>query len=157
MPKQRFFGLLIDREEEPTPKWWGFGKEIYQTLLEALLSDDYANFMDPYNGLDAEVSVVTKAGNKTEYSAPKLVFKRKESRLAADKTAEQSIYDSITPLSEVFKPLTSAEMTQALEDYLTFDRKDTEEVVKGGTSKSSSDDEPPVEDIEAAFKKALES
>jgi hypothetical protein len=76
MPKQRFYGLVLDREDTTnTPKWWGFGKEIYQQLVEALLSDDWNIFMDTNEGHDAEVSVVVKAGAKDSYSAPKLVFK----------------------------------------------------------------------------------
>src|SRR3990172_4710465 len=37
-PRQRVYCAMIDRaDEEPTPRYWGFGKEIYQQLIEALL------------------------------------------------------------------------------------------------------------------------
>jgi hypothetical protein len=138
MPKQRFYGLVVDREDPKlTPKWWGFGKEIYMQLLEALLNPEYATFMDPYEGLDADVSVVQKTGGKTEYSAPKLVFKRKESKLASTSEREQEIYNAITPLTEVFKPLTESEITAKLTAWLEFKATDGGEVTKGAEASVS--------------------
>lgn len=160
MPKQRYFGLLVDRgDDTSTPKWWGFGKEIYQTLLEALLNPQYENFMDPYDGLDADVSIVTKAGNKSEYNAPKLVFHRKESKLAKDQDTYQHIMNSVTPLSDIFKPMSSADMQAALQSWLDMDETDGGEVVKGGETKAApveASEDTPLQDLDQAFRKALE-
>jgi hypothetical protein len=159
MPKQRFYGLVIDREDPKLqPKWWGFGKEIYQQLLEALLSEDYGSFMDPYTGIDADVSVVLKSGGKTEYSAPKLVFKRKETKLAPTSEKEQEIYNAITPLSEVFKPLTEAEITEKLSTWLNLSEKDGGEVVKSAsptTSEDNGENSDGIKDLNDAFEAAL--
>lgn len=161
MPKQRFYGLVVDREDPKVqPKWWGFGKEIYAQLLEALLNPEYASFMDPYEGLDADVTIVVKSGGKTEYSAPKLVFKRKESKLVASSEKEQEIYNAITPLSEVFKPLTESEITAKLTAWLEFTAKDGEEVVKTAASSAAAtetqgDTDGNIKNLDDAFEAAL--
>lgn len=159
MPKQRFYGLIIDREDpSASPKWWGFGKEIYGQLLEALLNEEYRNFMDPYEGLDAEVKVVAKAGGKSEYSAPSLTFKRKESKLASDQQSVEKILQSVTPLSEVFKPLTEVEIQERLASWMKLDEKDGEEIVKKGAQSSSSAEsssEVNYKDLDEAFEQAL--
>jgi hypothetical protein len=159
MPKQRFYGLVVDREDPKLqPKWWGFGKEIYMQLLESLLNEDYSNFMDTAAGKDAIVTVVTKAGGKTEYSAPKLVFRPKDTPLA---TAEkqQEIYNAITPLSEVFKPLTESEITAKLTAWLEFKASDGEELVKSNSGTTESAEEPTnggnFKDLDDAFEAAL--
>lgn len=161
MPKQRFYGVVVDREDPKLqPKWWGFGKEIYQQLLEGLLSEDYGNFMDPKAGKDAVVTVVSKSSGKNEYSAPKLVFRVKDTALAADETKEQEIYNAIVPLSEVFKPLTNSEITEKLTAWLEFTNKDGDEVVKTSSSSESATQltEPSsgnFKDLDEAFEAAL--
>lgn len=160
MPKQRFYGVVVDREDPKlTPKWWGFGKEIYQTLLESLLSEDYGNFMEPHAGKDAVVTVVAKSNGKSEYNAPKLVWRIKDTPLAPSSEKEQEIYNNIVPLSEVFKPLTEAEITAKLTAWLEFKATDGEEVVKtSATSESQNDSDEQsstIKDLDAAFEAAL--
>jgi hypothetical protein len=160
MPKQRFYGLVVDREDPKlAPKWWGFGKEIYTQLLEALLNPEYGSFMDPYEGLDADVTVIQKTGGKTEYSAPKLVFRRKESKLANSTEKEQEIYTAITPLAEVFKPLSKQEIEEKLQTWLKMSSTDGAEVVKGAETQSeTSQGEAPsgnFKDLDDAFEQAL--
>jgi len=161
MPKQRFYGLMIDREDTTmSPKWWGFGKEIYQKLIEALLSEDYSSFMDPHTGLDAEIKVTIKTGGKTEYASPDLTFKRKESKLADDASKIQDIMNNITPLTEIYKPMTNVEIQEALQGWLKLDETDGVEVVKGGSPQPSAPSEGgedvAYKDLDAAFQKALE-
>jgi hypothetical protein len=116
--------------------------------------------MDPYEGLDADVTIVVKSGGKTEYSAPKLVFKRKESKLVASSEKEQEIYNAITPLSEVFKPLTESEITAKLTAWLEFTAKDGEEVVKTAASSAAAtetqgDADGNIKNLDDAFEAAL--
>jgi len=179
MPKQRFFGLVLDREDETlTPKWWGFGTEIYQFLIEALCSDDWGVILNEADGHDAEVSVITKTGAKFEYNAPKLVFKKKQTKLLEDSSRLKQMYESITPLSEVFKPLTNVEIQAALGEWLNLTESDGAELTKGGngtqpeegistdsdgaeltksgkTSHVSTDSDVTYKDLDAAFQKAL--
>jgi hypothetical protein len=160
MPKQRFYGLVLDREDTTnSPKWWGFGKEIYQQLVEALLSEDWSIFMDTNEGHDAEVSVVVKAGAKDSYSAPKLVFKKRQTKLLEDPVKLQEMLSSITPLSEVFKPMTKQEIQAALDEWMNLTEKDGEELIKGGSVKEPSEgakEDASIKDLDAAFAKALE-
>jgi len=160
MPKQRFYGVIVDREDSQLkPRWWGFGKEIYGQLLEALGSEDYGTFMDPYQGFDAEVSVVVKSGASAEYNAPKLTFKRKESKLTDDPKKLEEILSTIEPLSEIYKPLTASEIQQRLSDFLNMSDKDGEEVKKtsAGTevASDSDTDQKDYKNIDDAFEAAL--
>lgn len=158
-PKQRFYGLVVDREDPTmTPKWWGFGKEIYQQLLEALLSEDWNTFMDLDAGNDATVTVVQKAGGKTQYSAPKLVFKPKQTKLTDDPKKVQEILNAITPISEVFKPLTDSEINEKLVNWLELKESDGGETVKSAEGTTTSDDSTEADgdrNLEDAFEKAL--
>jgi hypothetical protein len=151
MPKQRFYALVLDREDATqTPKWWGFGVEIYRELLEAFQNAEYSNFMNIEDGIDAEVRVVSKTG-KTTYNAPKLTFKRKESKLAATQEEIDTILSKIPPLSEVFKPITESEIDVILQGWTNMSETDGTETVKepeGDKHETSTED---YSDLEKKF------
>jgi hypothetical protein len=141
MPKQRFYAAMIDREDPTaTPKWWGFGKTIYQKLLEELLGDDYGGFLDPYTGNDAEVSLAAKTTGVT-YASTNFKFKKNSTKLADDTKRVEEILNAVTPISEVFKPLNAAEISEKLATWLQLSQDDGAEAVKGGSKAAAEDGE----------------
>lgn len=161
--KQRVYAAVIDRSEpNPIPRLWGFGKEIYQQLIESLLSEDYGSFLDPVNGLDAELKCEKAAD--AQWAKPKLTFKRKESRLAATDKQIQEILSAVPKVEDVFKPLTVNEINARLAAWLQMTEKDGSETVKGGNGASAAAAETTdgdegesdnIKDLDAAFEQAL--
>jgi len=160
--KQRVYAVMIDRSEPtPTPRLWGFGKEIYQQLIESLLSEDYGSFLDPVNGLDAELKCEKADG--AEWAKPKLTFKRKESRLAPNDKQIQEILSAAPRVDDIFKPLTTQEMNARLAAWLQMTEKDGAETVKGGNGQQTAEAEDSsedsgsenIKDLDAAFEQAL--
>lgn len=135
MPRQRWFALMVDRTDSMNPLYWGFGKTIYQKLLESLLSEDYGDFLDPLKGLDTEVKVSEKkAGpqvqkqNSNQFTSYDIVFKRKESPLTSTPEQLEKLYDAITPITEIYKPLTTGEIQARFNDWINMTDKDGEEL-----------------------------
>lgn len=162
--KQRVYAVVIDRADPTmTPKYWGFGKQVYETLLSYLMSEDYGSYMDPVNGLDLEIKYENKAGKAWPDTV--LTFKRKESRLAENDKKTQEILNNVVAIDEVFKPITVAEIKEKLNKWLsgnseedTSSESGSKEVVKGGgTTNNSKLGNEHVEDLEGAFDEALAS
>lgn len=161
--KQRVYAAMVDRSEpNPVPRLWGFGKEIYQQLIEALLSEDYGSFLDPVNGIDADLKCEKAAD--AQWAKPKLTFKRKESRLAATDKQIQEIVAAVPNVDDVFKPLTTGEINARLAAWLELTEKDGSETVKNGngaaaaaeeSSEEEGSSEENIKDLDAAFEQAL--
>lgn len=156
--KQRMYLPIVDRGEETASiKYWGFGKDIYQKLIESLLSEDYGTFLDPVNGLDAVVKWAKKGDSG--YIVPSFTFKRKESRLAATDQQIQDLLKTIQPIEEIFKPITASEISERLASWLNMGENDGGEVSKGpaktADEDSGEDSGSSVKDLEASFNEAL--
>lgn len=155
MPKQRFYAAMVDREDPTlTPKWWGFGKTIYQKLLEELLGDDYGGFLDPHTGNDAEVSLAAKTTGVT-YASTNFKFKKNSTKLADDIKKVEEILNAITPINEVFKPLTAAEISEKLTNWLQLSKDDGAEAVKGGKAPEEDEKSNGGLSLDDAFDQAM--
>ncbi len=168
--KQRVHAVVVDRADSTnTPKLWGFGKQVYQTLLETLVDEDYGNYLDPYEGLDVKVRY-QKAQGQT-YPSTTIKFSRKESPLAETEADVQQIVDKIPKADAVFEAITKSQIQEQLSGWLDDEstNKDVEEssaeMTKGGTTKVAEGTSKTVvkettggnsvEDIDAAFEQAL--
>ena len=61
-PKMRTFALVIDRkEEEKGPRWFDFGKTVYQSLLALAADEEVGDFTDILQGRDIKVDVTVGA------------------------------------------------------------------------------------------------
>lgn len=57
-PKMRVFAPVIVRgEEEKGVRLWGFGKEVYKTLLQLAEDEDVGDYTDVTNGFDIKVNI----------------------------------------------------------------------------------------------------
>lgn len=158
---QRTHAIVIDREDATnTPKYWGFGKEVYQTLIQYLLNKDYGNYMDVENGLDLDVNLKNAEGGPGQPSFPKTViqFKRKESALVATPQDRQKILSSVKKVEEVYLILSKAQIQERLNSWLSFTEEDAEEVskevVKGGNGATTTTTAKPATNGKTNGKKA---
>jgi hypothetical protein len=116
-PKQRFYAVVIDRDDkEQTPKFWGFGRQVYERLLETLLNPKWGNFMDVSTGLDLEVKSEKKKGKK--WPETTVTFDRLSSPLSESQEEVEEILSKIKPIEEVFKPSTEEEIQKRLDEWL---------------------------------------
>jgi len=163
--RQRIYAVVVDRADaEMTPRYWGFGKEVYQELIEKLLNEQYSAYLDPINGLDVEVKW-EKRGDSA-WLRTKLEFDRKESKLA-DGNKVKEIIKAIPRIEDIFKPLTNQEIHERLNAWLHVTEKDAKEVVKSNGNGSSKTAPAPadeadsvattanIEDLDKAFEQAL--
>lgn len=67
-PKMRTFALVVDRaDEEKGPRWFDFGKNVYQSLLTLAADEEVGDFTDIMEGRDMKIDVV-KGANYNETS-----------------------------------------------------------------------------------------
>lgn len=149
-PTQRFFAVVVDREDETlTPKFYGFGRSIYYELFDKLNEAEYKDYMDPQKGID--VSVKCKKEGDKKYPTTSLTFSRRDTPLAEDESKIKEIIASITQIDEIFKPLTTAEIKDRLNEWLDWKSEDPEaksgEETRGGngTADEKADSEEPTE------------
>jgi hypothetical protein len=149
--KQRFSAIAVDRSDPNlVPKYWSFGKTVYEKLAYALLDREYAHYLDNDNGIDIDVWQVKAAGK--QFANTEFQFKRKESPLASKEEIER-ILKAVTPQEEIFKQITTAEVMQRLEQWLSVavdgsEEESSKESVRGGAAAEESD-------VDAEFERAL--
>jgi hypothetical protein len=165
--KQRVHAIVVDRADSTnTPKFWGFGKQVYQTLLETLVDEDYGNYLDPYEGLDVKVKYQKAQGQA--YPSTTVKFARKETPLADSDAEVQQILSKIPKADDVFESVTRSQIEEQLNSWLDFGKTEEEveeasrEETKGGNTAVTNTKAVEetvggnsVEDIDAAFEQAL--
>jgi len=156
-PKQRIYAVVVDRDDpSQTPKYWGFGKMVYQELLEKIFNEEYGNYMDPNKGIDITVKSEKKAGKR--YPETSLTFSRRETPLADSEDKIDKILKSIKPIEDVFKPMATAEIKKRLQDWLSFSEEEVVNEDSGETvRKASSNSSGGVYNVEEELEKALEN
>lgn len=148
-PKRRFFAAVIDRDDASmTPKIWGFSQTTYKTLLEHLTDADYANALDPLEGLDLTVTM-SKTGGKT-FAETMIKFGRKERPVTTDGEQLERVLNSVPDVEKFFHVPTYEEVSQRLQEFLNFNNQDADDVSTELHRGNSSE-----EDVDAAFAAAL--
>ena len=82
-PKMRVFAPVVVRgEEDKGVRLWGFGKQVYNTLLQLAADEDVGDFTDVMNGFDIVVEI--NQGNPYPQTAVRI--KPKQSTLSENNT-----------------------------------------------------------------------
>lgn len=155
LPRQRFFSpVLVRGEEKEGVKVWGYGKNVYQDLINLVLNPDYGDISDPDNGTD--ISMVSSKAPGAQFPTTKLTPARNASRLCQGTDEEcRDLMDSVPNFDEIHERKTSAEVAAALDEYLASgsdseaEAESTETVKYGGKAKN------PSNAIDAAFAEIL--
>ncbi len=118
-PKMRAFAPIIVRgKEKEGVKFWGFGQEIYQELLNIMVDPDYGDIADLTSGRDITVTYLTpkEAGNK--YGKVSIRVKPNASIATNNKEIAQKIVKEQPNLSEIYPCNTYEELKSALNKWL---------------------------------------
>ena len=124
-PKVRIYAPVIVRgEENEGVKLWGFGKMVYESLLQLILDEEVGDYTDAYNGRDIKINLVRDPSGG--YPKTTVNPSMNQSPVHEDaKLAEEFLRTQPNPL-EVFKPLPFDTMKINLQNYINPDGGDTE-------------------------------
>ena len=127
-PKLRAFAPIIIRgKEKEGVKFWGFGSEIYQELLNIMVDPDYGDIADLTAGRDIDVTYLTpkEAGNK--YGKITMRVKPQTSPATTDKEIAQKIVKEQPNINDIYPCSTYEELKKALNKWLNPEEVDEEE------------------------------
>mgnify|MGYP002621675945 CR=1 FL=1 len=117
MARQRFFSPVVVRGEEGEGvRIWGYGKQVYETLLGYVLNPDYGDITDPQTGVD----LVLQYGKPAGASFPKttLTPRRKSTPLCDNSEQCSQWLDSIPDFDSLFERKTPEEVGALLDEFL---------------------------------------
>jgi len=124
--RQRFFAPVIVRgEEEMGVRIWGFGKQVYETILNLVLNPEYGDITDVENGIDLSINYGKPTG--AQYPQTKLTPKRRSTPLFEDRDQISTALDGMPDFSNVFERKTPAEVQTMLDEFL-LGEEDAEDV-----------------------------
>lgn len=146
--RQRFFCPVIVRgEEDQGVKIWGFGRTVYETILNLILNPEYGDITDVDTGTDLTLNYGKPSG--ASYPQTKITPKRKSSPLAPTAGEVSSMLETVPNMDDLFERKTPEQVQVILDKYLTGDS-DAEELSSETTQYSDS-----TSSVDAAFKDLL--
>ena len=122
MARQRFFSPVIVRgQEEEGIKIWGYGKTVYEQLLNLVLNPEYGDITDPQEGTDLLLSYGKPAG--ASYPQTKLMPSRRTSQMCKDLEGDActQLLETIPDFNTLFERKTPEDVQQMLDEYLADD------------------------------------
>jgi hypothetical protein len=136
--RQRFFSAVLVRgEEREGPKVWGYGKKVYETLLNLVLNPDYGDITDADSGTDLDLAYGKPAG--ASFPQTNITPKRKTTPVCVDASDDEceTLMAKIPELTGMFEQKTTAEVQVLLDEHLN-------------PSDSSSEDAPGKDEVVVA-------
>ena len=130
--RQRFFAPVIVRgEEDKGVRVWGFGKQVYEQLLNLVLNPEYGDITDVTEGTDINLKYGKPAG--ASFPVTTLTPSRKTSKICPDLSDEEcaGLIEQIPDFAKLFERKTPEEVGSLLDAYLAGD--DAEEASKETT------------------------
>ena len=100
--RQRFFApVLVRGEEDQGVRVWGFGKQVYEKLLNLVLNPEYGDITDTETGTDLVLGYGKPAG--ASFPVTSITPRRQSSPLCADGPEKcHELLDNIPDFDELF-------------------------------------------------------
>ena len=120
--RQRFFAPVVVRgEEDKGVRVWGFGKQVYETLLNLVLNPEYGDITDAESGTDLVLTYGKPAG--ASFPVTQLTPRRRSSPLCSEPERCHELLETIPDFDEVFASSckTSTEVQGMLDEFLLGD------------------------------------
>ncbi len=162
MARQRFFSPVIVRgQEEEGIKIWGYGKQVYEQLLNLVLNPEYGDITDPQEGTDLLLSYGKPAG--ASYPQTKLMPSRRTSQMCKDLEGDActQLLDTIPDFNTLFERKTPEDVQQMLDEYLADDGSaeelSSETTRYGGSNTATATNASGGTSVDDAFKELLGS
>ena len=149
-PKMRCYAPVIVRgEEDKGVRLWAFGKQVYQTLLNYMLDEDYGDITDPTEGRDVRITCTKTPGKM--WATTDVRPRGKDSPLSEDTGKSKKWLDNIPDVNDMFELKSYEELERIINEWLSGDEEEnSQETTRGGnnnnfksTSTTSSSDDSP--------------
>lgn len=136
-PKMRAYAAVIVRgEEDKGVRLWSFGKQVYQSLLNVMLDEDYGDITDPKTGRDVKVTC-SKANGKT-YATTDIMPRGKASPLAENPDRAKQWLSSVPDVGELYTEKSYQELEKIVNDWLNGDSESSPASSSMGTMRGES-------------------
>ena len=143
-PKMRCYAPVIVRgEEDKGVRLWAFGKQVYQTLLNYMLDEDYGDITDASEGRDVRVICTKNPGQK--WTSTDVRPRGKDTPLSENSKTAKDWIDSIPDVNDLYDLKSYEELENIVNAWLNGDdeeQKSNDGTFKGGSSSSKQDDSP---------------
>ncbi|HCC45414.1 MAG TPA: hypothetical protein DEQ32_13505 [Gammaproteobacteria bacterium] len=144
MARQRFFAPVIVRGEEAKGvRIWGFGKTVYEQLINLVLNPEYGDITDPETGTDLVLHYGKPAG--ASFPQTKLTPRRRHSPLCDETNGGDEycaeLMENIPDFNTLFERKTPQEVGDMLDAFLLGD--EGAEATSSETEKYNSTTVPP--------------
>ena len=151
-PKMRVYAPIIVRgEEDKGVQIWGFGKMVYQSLLNIMLDEDYGDITDPESGRDVKVACNREAGRK--WATTTVRPRGRVSDLSSNKKQGSEWMTNIPDPTKMYECRSYDELTKIVNDWLNADTDDD----STGTSMGGPADKPSTSDSTGSGYKSLDA
>lgn len=128
LPKMRTYVPVIVRgEEEEGVRFWGFGKNNFEEILEIMDDPEYGDIVDIKTGTDLDVTYVTPEDAGTTYGKINVRAKRKSSPLTDDSKQLKEWLDDQKQITDIYKVLEYDELKDVLLEWLDVRDEDESE------------------------------
>lgn len=115
--KQRFFSpVLVRGEEDKGVRIWGYGKQVYEQLLNLVLNPEYGDITDVDSGTDLTLQYGKPAG--AQFPVTNLTPRRKSSGLTKTSEETTELLESIPDIEGSFDKKTFDEMQTILDNFM---------------------------------------
>lgn len=168
--KPRYYAAMVERTEDGVsePKFWAFGKMIYETLLKLCIDEEMNEMVDgggtdvlmsTDNAFDLKIDFMQPSnkdgkGNTKTFPITEVKPTMRTSKLAKNKAAVKEILDAVPNMEEVYPRLSQVEVQKIFDSFISagvaeVDPKDDDD----GKEYAPNSAEKPVEgrSIEEAF------
>ena len=131
--KQRFFSpVLVRGEEDKGVRIWGYGKQVYEQLLNLVLNPEYGDITDVDTGTDLTLQYGKPAG--AQFPQTNLTPRRKSSGLTKTSEEKKEILESIPDIEGSFDKKTFDEMQTILDNFMNVEDDSTGTSQYGGNA-----------------------
>jgi len=166
--KERWYVPVIDREKpEDGPKFWAFGKTIYERILNLCLNEELAEIAgqegtEIFTNVDSAFDLTVDfkepgnkdgKGNMKSFPVTDVGHKMRPSKLAKTKKEVQELLDKIPVITDIYERVTTDQVQKALDEFLNSGGAEAN-VEDSGVEYSANTAEKPVEggqSIDEAF------
>jgi hypothetical protein len=155
-PKMRTYAPVIVRgEEDKGVQIWGFGKMVYQSLLNIMLDEDYGDITDPTSGRDIKVSCSKQPGKK--WTTTEVLPRGRQTPLSTSSDKASGWVENIPDISSMYECKSYDELSKIVNDWIngSFDQGESDSFSSSGksntTSKTSDSEGQKYKSLDDAF------
>jgi len=142
-PKMRCYAPVVVRgEEEKGVRLWAFGKQVYQTLLNYMLDEDYGDITDPIEGRDVRVTCTKAPGQM--WTTTDVRPRGKDTPLSENEQKSKQWLDNIPDVNDLFTLKSYNELENIINSWLNGEEDNgKKETTRGGSSSTNEDKNSP--------------